>query len=168
MQEFGRALIAECRRRLYTESMPRIRQCLGELTVEEIWARPNGHTNSVGNLVLHLAGNVRQWIVTGLGGSADLRERQAEFDTPGPMPTAELLGRLEKALSDASRVLDGLDPASLLMPRRVQGFTESGLSILVHVVEHFSYHTGQIAYIVKARKDVDLGFYRGQNLNAKG
>jgi uncharacterized damage-inducible protein DinB len=167
MQEFGRALIAECRRRLYTESMPRIRQCLGELTVEEIWARPNGHTNSVGNLVLHLAGNVRQWVVAGLGGASDVRERQAEFDAPGPMPTAELLGRLEKVLSDASAVLDGLDPASLLLPRRVQGFTESGLSILVHVVEHFSYHTGQIVYIVKARKDVDLGFYRGQNLNAK-
>ena len=168
MSEVGRALIAECRRRLTSESMPRIRQCLGELTVEEIWARPNEHTVGAGNLVLHLAGNVRQWIVAGLGGAPDVRERQAEFDAFGPMPTAELLGRLEQALSDASSVLDGLDPASLLVPRRVQGFVESGLSILVHVVEHFSYHTGQIAYIVKSRKDVDLGFYRGKDLNAKG
>ena len=118
--------------------------------------------------MLHLAGNVRQWVVAGLGGAADVRERQAEFDAPGPMPTAELLGRLEQALSEAWAVLDGLDPASLLVPRRVQGFTESGLSILVHVVEHVSYHTGQIAYIVKARKDVDLGFYRGRDLDARG
>jgi uncharacterized damage-inducible protein DinB len=168
MSEDGRALIAECRRRLFTESLPRIRQCLGELTVEEIWARPNVHTNSVGSLILHLAGNVRQWILAGLGGAPDIRERQSEFDAPGPMPTAELLGRLEAVMSEVSAVLDRLDPASLLVPRRVQGFTESGLSILVHVVEHFSYHTGQIAYIVKARKDVDLGFYRGTNLNAKG
>src|SRR5581483_2210877 len=166
--ELGRALIEECRRRLFSESLPRIRQCLDALTVGEVWARPNGHTVGAGNLVLHLAGNVRQWIVAGLGGAADVRERQAEFDAPGPMPTEELLGRLEKALSDASAVLDGLDPGSLLAPRRVQGFTESGLSILVHVVEHFSYHTGQIAYILKALKDVDLGFYRGQDLDAKG
>ena len=168
MEEFGRALIAECRRRLYSESLPRIRQCLSELTVDEIWARPNGHTVSAGNLVLHLVGNVRQWILSGLGGVPDVRERQAEFDAAGPMPTADLLARLEATMAEVSAILDLLEPASLLVPRRVQGFTESGLSILVHVVEHFSYHTGQIAYIVKSRKDVDLGFYRGTNLNAKG
>jgi uncharacterized damage-inducible protein DinB len=168
MEEMGRALIAEFRRRLYSESLPRLRQCLGELSVGEIWARPNGQTAAAGNLVLHLAGNVRQWVVAGLGGATDVRERQAEFDAPGPMPTAELLGRLEEALSDASKVLDGLDPASLLVPRRVQGFVETGLSILVHIVEHFSYHTGQIVYIVKSRKGIDLGFYRGTDLNAKG
>jgi uncharacterized damage-inducible protein DinB len=84
------------------------------------------------------------------------------------MPTGELLARLEESLADASRVLDALDPARLLDSHRVQGFAESGLSILVHVVEHFSYHTGQIAYIVKSRKNVDLGFYRGKNLDAKG
>ena len=84
------------------------------------------------------------------------------------MPTAELLGTLEKAMAEVSQVLDRLDPATLLQTHRVQGFVESGLSILVHVMEHFSYHTGQIAYIVKSRKNVDLGFYRGKNLNAKG
>jgi uncharacterized damage-inducible protein DinB len=165
--DFGAALIAECRRRLFGESLPRLRQCLGELAVEEIWARPNERTVSAGNLVLHLSGNVRQWIVAGLGGAPDVRERQAEFDATGPMPTAELLGRLEATLAEASRVLDALDPADLLRPRRVQGFTESGLCILVHVVEHFSYHTGQIAYMVKSRKNVDLGFYRGTDLNAR-
>lgn len=162
------ALIKECRRRLYDESLPRIRKCLAQLSVDEIWARPNAETVSAGNLVLHLAGNVRQYLIATLGGSPDLRERQAEFDAAGPMPTADLIGRLEKAMEEASVVLDRIDPARLLETHRVQGFVESGLSILVHVVEHFSYHTGQIAYIVKSRKNVDLGFYRGKDLNKKG
>jgi len=162
------ALIRESKRRLYDESLPRIRTCLGQMSVEEIWARPNEQTVSAGNLVLHLAGNVRQYVLATLGGVPDVRERQKEFDEPGPLPTAELLGRLEKAMAEVSTVLDRIDPSTLLQTHRVQGFVESGLSILVHVVEHFSYHTGQIAYIVKSRKNVDLGFYRGRNLNLRG
>lgn len=167
-QEIGTALIREARRRIYDESLPRIRRCLAELSVDEIWARPNEQTVSAGNLVLHLAGNVRQYIVATLGGVPDVRERSKEFSNPGPMPTAELLGVLERSLADASRVLDALDVTRLLDSHRVQGFVETGLSIIVHVVEHFSYHTGQIAYLTKATKNVDLGFYRGKNLDAKG
>jgi len=166
--DLGSALLKECRRRLFDESLPRIRKCLAEMTVEEIWARPNEQTVSAGNLVLHLAGNVRQYIIATLGGVADVRERQKEFDEKGPMATADLLDRLEKAMAEVSAVLDRLDPSTLLQTHRVQGFVESGLSILVHVVEHFSYHTGQIAYITKSRKNIDLGFYRGRNLNLKG
>ena len=165
--EIGAALIRESRRRLLDESLPRIRKCLAQLTVDEIWFRPNEQTVSVGNLVLHLAGNVRQYIIATLGGAADVRERQKEFDVTGPMATADLLDRLEQAMAEVSSVLDRLDPATLLQTHRVQGFVESGLSILVHVVEHFSYHTGQIAYIVKSRKNVDLGFYRGKDLNKR-
>jgi uncharacterized damage-inducible protein DinB len=118
--------------------------------------------------VLHLSGNVRQYIVATLGGVPDARERQAEFDEKGPLPTAELLGRLEKTMAEASTVIDRLEAPALLQSYRVQGFVETGLSILLHVVEHFSYHTGQIAYIVKSRKNVDLGFYRGRDLNKRG
>ena len=168
MSDVGGALLKECRRRLFDESFPRIRKCLGELTVDEIWARPNEQTVSAGNLVLHLAGNVRQYVVATLGGSPDVRERQKEFDATGPMATADLLSVLEKAMAEVSSVLDRIDPSTLLQTHRVQGFVESGLSILVHVVEHFSYHTGQIAYIVKSRKNVDLGFYRGRDLIRKG
>ena len=166
--DLGAALLGECRRRLFDESLPRIRKCLAQMTVDEIWARPNEQTVSVGNLVLHLAGNVRQYVIATLGGVPDVRERQKEFDEPGPLATADLLDRLEKAMAEVSAVLDRIDPSTLLQTHRVQGFVESGLSILVHVVEHFSYHTGQIAYIVKSRKNVDLGFYRGRNLNLRG
>jgi len=166
--EITTALIRESKRRLYEESLPRIRTCLSQISVDEIWARPNEQTVSAGNLVLHLSGNVRQYVIATLGGVADVRERQAEFDEKGPLPTAELLGRLEKTMAEASAVIDRLDSATLLRSHRVQGFVETGLSILVHVVEHFSYHTGQIAYIVKSRKNVDLGFYRGRDLNKRG
>lgn len=163
--DFGRALIAEAKRRLIGESKPRIHRSLGQLTEDEIWWRPNAETVSVGNLVLHLLGNVRQNILSGLAGAPDHRRRQSEFDEPGPLPAAELLRRLDELMAEVDRALDGVDPASLLTVRRVQGFEESGLSILVHVIEHFSYHVGQISYFVKARKAVDLGYYAGVDLN---
>ncbi len=166
--EITTALIRESKRRLLEESLPRIRTCLSQLNVDEIWRRPNEQTVSAGNLVLHLAGNVRQYIIATLGGAEDVRERQKEFDEPGPLPTPELLARLEATMAEAARILDRLDSSTLLRSHRVQGFVETGLSILVHVVEHFSYHTGQIAYIVKSRKNVDLGFYRGRDLNKRG
>jgi len=161
-------LIRQSKRRLIEESLPKIRSCLGQLSVDEIWSRPNEQTVSAGNLVLHLSGNVRQYVIATLGGVPDVRTRQAEFDEKGPMPTADLLERLDRTMTEATGVIDRLDAASLLKTYRVQGFVYSGLGILLHVVEHFSYHTGQIAYIVKSRKNVDLGFYRGIDLNKKG
>ncbi|MDZ4861130.1 MAG: DinB family protein [Candidatus Hydrogenedentes bacterium] len=164
MNTLGAALIAESVHRIIGESLPRIQKCLGLLTEEEIWHRPNAETVSVGNLVLHLCGNVRQWICTGLGGQPDHRERDKEFSAAGPIPAVELLRNLELTLHDAKAVLDGLDPDSLLVKRPVQIYQETGMSILVHVVEHFSYHTGQITYYTKTRKCVDTGYYTGQNL----
>lgn len=162
---FGRALIAEGKRRLFHDSMPRIRRCLGQLTEEEIWFRPNAETVSVGNLVLHLLGNVRQQILSGLCGAPDRRRRQTEFDETGPIPAEELLRRLDELMAEVDQALDRLDPLSLLTVRKVQGYDESGLSILVHVIEHFSYHVGQMTYFVKSRKAVDLGYYAGVDLN---
>ncbi len=162
---FGEALIAETKRRLFRDSVPRIHRCLAILSEEEIWHRPNAETVSIGNLVLHLLGNVRQNILSGLNGSPDRRHRQSEFDQLGPIPTAELLRQLESLMAEVDQALDRIDPATLLTIRRVQGFDESGLSILVHVIEHFSYHVGQITYFVKSRRSVDLKYYDGVDLN---
>ncbi len=163
----GAALIAEAKRRLFDESHPRIVKCLGELSEEEIWRRPRPGLASVGNLVLHICGNARQWICGGLGGAPDHRERQAEFDEEGPLPRAELEGILAETMAALLEVLDTVDPTTLLEPRPVQIYEETGLSIIVHVVEHVSYHTGQIAYWVKASKGIDLGFYEGLNLDGR-
>lgn len=164
-QQIHDLLIAEFRRRLFDEGVIRIKKSLRLMREEQIWHRPNDNSNSAGNLVLHLCGNVRQWIVSGLGKADDVRTRQAEFDERGPVPTEKMLADLDAVMADVEKVLDDLRPEDLVADHWVQGYTESGLSILVHVVEHFSYHVGQITYIVKALNDLDVGYYAGQELN---
>ncbi len=164
-QALHQALIDEVKRRIIGESLPRIRQCLGQLSTDEIWHRPNENVVSVGNLVLHLQGNLRQWVLSGLGGQPDHRQRDQEFDRTDPLPTVELLRPLDALMAEVAAVLDRLTPADLLATYRVQGYDETGVAILMHVTEHFSYHTGQITYFVKTRKNVDLQYYGGHDLN---
>lgn len=156
----------ECKRRLIDESIPRIIQCLEKLSDVEIWFRPNSNTVSVGNLVLHLCGNVRQWIFSGIFDLPDTRERQLEFDTVGPLDGNFLLDKLTLLSKDLDTGLDQLTYEQLTKMKTVQGFDESVMGILIHVVEHFSYHTGQIVYFTKSRKDIDMGFYAGKDLDA--
>ena len=164
-QPLHRALISEVKRRIIGESVPRIKQCLGQLTEEEIWHRPNENVVSVGNLVLHLQGNLRQWVLSGLGQQPDHRQRDREFDQTEPLPAAELMRQLDALMAEVETVLDQLTLANLMATHRVQGYNETGVAILMHVTEHFSYHTGQITYFVKTRKNVDLQYYGGQDLN---
>lgn len=164
---FRNILVQEVHRRLFEESWPRLKYCLHLLEEEEVWLRPNEHSNAVGNLVLHLCGNARQWLVSGLGGTPDFRRRSEEFAARGPIPKATLLEVLEGLQPEIARVLDGLKEEDLLKTYDVQGFKESGISVLIHVVEHFSYHVGQISYFVKARKNLDLGYYAGLDLEQK-
>jgi len=164
MNSFRDLLIEETRRRLILESMPRIIQCLEMLSPDEIWRRPNANSNSIGNLVLHLCGNVRQWILAGMSGEEDIRKRQEEFDEKGPLPTILLIQKLEKLMTEVNTFLDKISPEDLLKEYPVQTFNENGISILVHVIEHFSYHTGQITYATKALKNQDTGYYSGMKL----
>jgi len=171
MQNQSKALtnvfIAEIKRRLFTENIPRLKKCLSELTVAQIWYRPNNASNSVGNLVLHLHGNVRQWVVAGLGKNKDVRARQKEFDEKGPVPLEKMLSDMDKLMEEVNQILTKTSTEDLLEVRNVQGYQESGLSILVHITEHFSYHVGQITYIVKMLKNKDMGYYDGHDLEAK-
>lgn len=162
--QFSEVFIEEIKRRLFTECFPRLEQCLQALSEKELWYRPNANSNSVGNISLHLCGNIRQWVIAGLGGHQDVRERQKEFDEQGPIPVEELLDLLAVLKKDVAVVLNQTTSKDLIEKRDVQIYQESGLSILVHVVEHFSYHVGQVTYIVKMLKDVDTGYYAGQEL----
>ena len=155
-----RAFLEESRRYLTREYAVKIRLCLDDLTDDDLWWRPNEQSNSIGNLLLHLAGNIRQWIVSGVGGAPDQRRRQAEFDERGPMPREELLRRFDEAMAEADAVLRGLDPAVLGESRLIQGRETNVLRAVYHVVEHFGMHTGQIVYITKLRTGRDLAFYR--------
>lgn len=158
-------LIQETEYRLLEESLPRLRKCLSMMTPDEIWYRPNASTVSAGNLVLHLCGNVRQWLISGLGGAQDNRNRQAEFDEEGPLPTAQLLTHLQELQASIEGVIPKLRQSDLTATHTIQGFEVTGVSILVHVVEHFSYHVGQVTFMVKSRKDVDTGYYQNLDLD---
>ncbi|HKK77951.1 MAG TPA: DinB family protein [Saprospiraceae bacterium] len=164
MYSISQLLIEQVRVRIFKENIPRIKQCLETLTEAEIWYRPNNNSNAVGNLVLHLCGNARQWIVAGLTDQPDTRDRNYEFEERGPLPTAQLVQLLDQTQEEIEAVLSQLSPADLEREYDVQVFRESGLGILVHVIEHFSYHSGQITYFVKARKNIDTGYYRQLDL----
>jgi uncharacterized damage-inducible protein DinB len=159
MEEILRAFITEARSYLTTAYLPRIERCLERLSDEKIWWRPNEESNSIGNLLLHLAGNVGQWIVSGIGGAADARVRQQEFDERSHLPRAELLRRLKETLSEADAVLASIEPVRLLERLHIQGSDVTLLEAVFHVVEHFSMHTGQIILLTKMLEGEDLRFY---------
>jgi uncharacterized damage-inducible protein DinB len=145
---------------LTDEYLPKIRRAVEGLQTDDLWWRPNPASNSMGNLILHLAGNIRQWVVCGLGGREDTRQRQEEFDREGGMSGQELISHLESTLAEVDAVLADLTSADLGKELEIQGLPVSGLDALYHAVEHFSMHTGQIIYISKLRSAADLGFYR--------
>jgi uncharacterized damage-inducible protein DinB len=159
MSDAARAFIIKARSLLGEEYLPKIEGCLEQLSDEQVWWRANPESNSVGNLLLHLSGNARQWIVSGVGGERDARVRQSEFDQREVVPRGELLGRLRQTLSEVDDVLSGLDPAGLLEPRHIQGCDVTVLEAVFHVVEHFSMHAGQIILLTKLLKGADLKFY---------
>jgi uncharacterized damage-inducible protein DinB len=143
----------------------RIEDCLGRLTEEQIWARGAENENAVGNLVLHLSGNVRQWIVAGVGGQPDIRQRDAEFAARGGA-TADFAERLRGTVAEAVRVIEGLAPERLPERLVVQGYDVTVLEAIYAVVEHFSGHTGQMVYATKMLTGEDLGYYRYLNTTA--
>ena len=154
--------------RVYEEGIERINKVLALLSEEEVWYRPNDAANSVGNLVLHLCGNVTQWIGSGVGGQVDQRVRDAEFDPSSQISKEELMKKLQDLRLITDRALSTIVSEDQLIDQiRVQGFEETVLSILIHVTEHFSYHVGQIAIIAKYQKGLDLGFYANMDLNVK-
>jgi len=155
----ARAFLAESRRRLRREYLPKLRQAVAPLTAAELWWRPNPHSNSIGNLLLHLEGNIRQWIVSGIGGRSDRRDRDGEFAAQTGTSARHLLARLGRTLGEVDAVLAGLEPDAMLERRRIQGYDITVLQAIYHVVEHFSGHTGQILYAVKLRRGRDLEFY---------
>jgi uncharacterized damage-inducible protein DinB len=138
--------------------LPRIERCFELLSDEQIWWRPNPISNSAGNLALHLAGNVRQWIVSSLGGAPDARRRDREFAERGPLPRTELLAVLNASVTGACRVLRRLSGIELARIYSIQGLSVTGLNAVFHVVEHFAFHTGQIIFISKQQLSADLEF----------
>ncbi len=155
----GGEYIAYCRRRLMKEYLPRIESCLEGLSDGDVWWRAHETDNSIGNLLMHMTGNVRQWVVCGLGGSVDIRDRPLEFSERNMIPKQLLLERLKDTMRQADGVLAQFEESRLLEVRRIQKYEVTCLDAMSHVVEHFAQHVGQIIYITKLRSGRDLKFY---------
>jgi uncharacterized damage-inducible protein DinB len=160
------SFLAFSRNKLIDQYWPRLRTCIERLTDEQVWWRPNESSNSIGNLVLHLNGNVRQWLVASFGNLADTRERNTEFAAEGGLSAAQLVNTIAQTMQRAEEILAQLTDAELTKRYVIQGYNVTGLEAVYQVVEHFGLHYGQIVYITKWLRNEDLGFYR--SLSATG
>ena len=146
--ELAAAVGAEAANEL-AKALGKIEHCLGQLSDEQVWQRPAPALNSVGNLLLHLGGNVRQWVVAGLGGAPDVRDRPAECAERGPVPKEELLRALRQVVDEARKVLTRQSARQWLEVRRIQGFEVTGLAALFDSVPHFRGHTQEIVHMTR-------------------
>jgi hypothetical protein len=156
--ELGKSYIEWCRFRLMSHYWPRVERCVNELSNDDIWWREHETNNSVGNLLLHLTGNLNQFVLAGIGGARDTRNKPMEFSERHRIGKDELLRGLNDALRETDRTLALLEPARLLDMRRVQDRERTILEVLSVVVDHFALHVGQIIYITKLRTGKDLKF----------
>ena len=152
----AKLFIDESRSFLSSDYLPKIERCVEALTDEDVWWRADEGSNSIGNLLLHLEGSTRGWIINVTGGSDSPRDRAREFDEREPVPRAELIARLRRTLAEADAVLARLDSETLLERRKTQWEEVTVLWAVYHAVEHFAMHTGQIIMLAKMRAGRDL------------
>ncbi|MDQ1729289.1 MAG: hypothetical protein QOD33_1414 [Pyrinomonadaceae bacterium] len=155
----ARVFVNNARELITGQYLPKLERCVERLSDEQVWSRPNAASNSIGNLLLHISGNARQWIVCGLGGATDERQRQTEFAERRVIPRAELLAQLRQTIADVDDVLARFDASQLLESYRIQGTETSALAAIFHVTEHISMHAGQVILLTKMLANIDLVFY---------
>ena len=136
----------------------RIIHCLNQLEEADLWWRPHPEMNAVGNLVLHLSGNLRQWVLAGVGGQPDTRQRQQEFDQRDPLPGAQRGGMIKRVGTEACSTPRTQAAAALLDQRPVQHYQTTGLTAILHAVCHFVGHAQEIVYITRWRRGADYEF----------
>ena len=136
----------------------RIKHCLAQLQDEQIWRRPTPSMNSIANLILHVCGNVGQWINAGIGGGEDKRDRPKEFSAQNSVSRDDLLGHLDTTLTQAKATLVNASPADLLEKRRIQGFDVTGMQAVFESVAHFRGHTQEIVHIARCQLGDDYEF----------
>lgn len=134
-----------------TDAQSKIQHCVAQLSEAQIWWRPDTRMNSVANLVLHLCGNLRQWILAGVGGAEDVRDRPAEFAARASGSADDLLCLLENTIAEARDVIEHVPVAELVRKRRIQGFEVSGVQAILHSVTHFRGHTQEIVHLTRTQ-----------------
>lgn len=155
----GQNFIDRSRAYLTEEYRIKLRKTIDALPPDALWWRPNEQANSVGNLLLHLEGNVRQWIIGGVGGAPDTRNRAGEFAAREGASKEELLARLDETLAEADAVLARLDPARLSDRLHIQARDITALDAVYQVVQHFALHLGQIILVAKSEVPGAVKFY---------
>jgi len=166
LSTFQKEFVVNCCYRM-DESLRMVGIALSKISEEQLWQKPNDSLNSIGNLILHLYGNMTQYGISSLKEVEDNRQRDEEFSVKGGYTKSELYKRLEKTVNTVKSSFEAVSLERLLALKQVQGFEFSGIGNCIHVVEHFSYHTGQIAFWVKQLNNEQLGFYDGMDLNIK-
>lgn len=156
MTEIAEHFIGKARSYLSKSYLPKIERCLEAVTDEDVWWRAGRESNSIGNLLLHIDGSTRMWIISGVGNAPDRRERQQEFDEREVIPRRELIARLRATVAEADRVLASVKSEELLEWREVGEVKLTVLAAVFHAVEHFSMHTGQVIMLAKMRAGKDL------------
>ena len=146
----------------------RIEICLDKLTDDQIWSRGHENENAIGNLVLHLAGNVGQWILSPLAGHPMTRDRDGEFAARGGPDKKQLAAKLRSIVEQATAIVAGMKTDQLTRTYSIQNYEVSGVDAVYHVVEHFAQHTAQIIFATKILTSEDLGFYRHLSNTAHG
>jgi len=146
--DISSAFISAARHNL-SEGFRKIEHCLSQLADEQIWWRPRPEMNSIANLILHLFGNMRQWLISGVGGAKDVRNRPAEFADRSNRRKAEVLGILQKVVSEADAILDRLTPQQLAAPRRIQGYDTTVIAAIFDTVAHFRGHVQEIIHMTR-------------------
>ncbi|MFN6013641.1 MAG: DinB family protein [Flavobacteriales bacterium] len=158
-------LVKEFEERVFNESYERIYKCLSMIDEKDLWRSPNEGIPTIGNMILHLCGNARQWILSGIGGRPDNRDRDQEFIIQSKIKKSELVFLLENLKVNLKQTIREMDPKTIDKKYLIQGFDVTGFSVLVHVIEHFSYHTGQITTLTKWLTNKQTDYYGDIDLN---
>ncbi len=167
MEKLSYLVQNEFEQRVFIESYERIYKCLTMIDENDLWRVPGPNIPAIGNQILHISGNARQWILSGIGGKTDNRVREEEFLPQLGIKKAELIFLLENLRMSLRTVLEDLTDSTLERKYNIQGFEVSGFSAIIHVLEHFSYHTGQITLLTKLLTEKDTGYYKNMNLNKR-
>lgn len=165
MMNSKQLIVREFETRVFHESFERIYKCLSMIDEKDLWKSPNKTIPTIGNLILHLCGNARQWVLSGLGDKEDNRDREQEFVIHQNIKKSELVFLMENLKVNLKQTLDDLDSFAIEKIYLIQSFEVTGFSALIHVIEHFSYHTGQITLLTKWLTNKNTDYYGGLDLN---
>jgi hypothetical protein len=152
--QIGALYLAESRKQ-FIKARDRINHCLNQLDNADIWWTPQEPCNSIGIILQHVCGNLRQWVLAGVGGAPDTRNRPEEFEMKERTSKADVQQMVNKVFDDVLAALKNLAPESLIDQKRIQGFDASVLGAIYVAVTHLDIHGGQILYITRLRKGAD-------------